>query len=210
MLGLSLLIAFMVGCASMNGSTTGTVSTDPLFGPAIDRKAGDKVPAVKGSVAVLPPMPAPAAAASNAALASGTHRLLTDDNDLRIGPRPGGAPQDSWASTNPGGAQPNRNSGAVLRNPEPTSEFTRDREPAPAAVPVSREEKPNSTYEQVQAELTARGVLWQKLDRIGENEWKFSCIVPNKRDPRLRRTYVAGANDSLAAMRAVLEQMDAD
>jgi hypothetical protein len=65
--------------------------------------------------------------------------------------------------------------------------------------------------EQAWAQLKARGVLWQDLSMVAETgEWKFSCAIPNRQNPSIRRRYEATAGDSLAAIRAVLEQLDKD
>jgi hypothetical protein len=68
-----------------------------------------------------------------------------------------------------------------------------------------------TTYEQAQALLAARGVKVQRLESTGENgEWKFICSVPNRQNPQISRTYEARATDPIAAVRAVLDQLDKD
>ena len=50
--------------------------------------------------------------------------------------------------------------------------------------------------------------LWQRLDTVGDNGgWKYSCSVPNRQNPTIRRTYEATAGDPVAAVRAVLDQL---
>jgi hypothetical protein len=52
-------------------------------------------------------------------------------------------------------------------------------------------------------------VLWQRLEMTGDNAgWKYSCSLPNRQNPKLRRTYEAKAGDPVAAIRAVLDQLD--
>jgi hypothetical protein len=65
-----------------------------------------------------------------------------------------------------------------------------------------------SSFEQAQATLHAHGVKWQRLETWGEQEWKFSCSIPNRQNPYLSRTYEGRAADSLSAVRAVLEQIE--
>jgi hypothetical protein len=49
------------------------------------------------------------------------------------------------------------------------------------------------------------------LETVGENgEWKYSCSIPTRQNPRIRRTYVASAGDPVGAIRAVIEQLDKD
>jgi hypothetical protein len=67
------------------------------------------------------------------------------------------------------------------------------------------------TYEQLQAQLVARGITWQRLERV-EAEWRFSCSIPSRQNPNLSRTYEAHSHDDsgLAAVRAALDQIDKD
>jgi hypothetical protein len=67
------------------------------------------------------------------------------------------------------------------------------------------------TYEQAQALLSARGVTQQRLEAGAEpGQWKFSCAIPNRQNPHIRRVYEAQAHgpDGLNAIRAVLDQID--
>jgi hypothetical protein len=63
------------------------------------------------------------------------------------------------------------------------------------------------SYDQAQAALAARGVQWQRLEAVGP-EWKFTCSVPSRQDQQRSRTYEGRAATYLAAIQAVLEQMD--
>lgn len=185
------------GCADLKGSAA--AGPDPLLGgPPL--KASAQAGSPNGTVATLPPL-APSSTTSTAALAS-LSRPLDGGRDLRIGtPRPD-APSDGWAGQ--GMTLVAEGHGAVLGPPQTAPV------PAPvAAQTVSTGDRTISTYEQAKAELDARGALWQRLETDAETGlWKFSCALPNKQNPRLHRTYQAKAADSLAAIRAVFEQID--
>lgn len=67
------------------------------------------------------------------------------------------------------------------------------------------------TYEEARAVLQQRGVTWQRLETWGEDGlWKFTCAIPNAKNPNIRRTYEAQAPDAIAVLRAVIEQIDRD
>ena len=116
---------------------------------------------------------------NNAALAANGSRPLDSTYDLRMGNQ--AQPAGSWAG------QPAANNMAL------------------ASIAGSR----ISSFEQVQAMLTARGVVWQELRNVGDRgEWKFSCSIANPQNRSINRVYEAQAQDYLSAMRAVLEQVD--
>jgi hypothetical protein len=159
-------------------------------------------------VAALPP-PAANSNLSTAALAAGAPRPTDPGRDLRIGSSGGNAGIVGWARDNnvqSGMAQTPVGNGAVLRLPEPVT----DPLPRPQLATVSNPGSlPASTFEEVQAQIKARGVLWQQSVWVAETgEWKFSCSIPTRQNPRIRRTYEAKAGDAVAAIRAVLEQLD--
>jgi hypothetical protein len=58
--------------------------------------------------------------------------------------------------------------------------------------------------------LAARGIIWQRLETGANGEWKFTCSVPNRQNPRVRRTYEARGTDPVTAVRAALDQIDKD
>jgi hypothetical protein len=59
--------------------------------------------------------------------------------------------------------------------------------------------------------LQARGVKWRRLETVGErNESQFSCSIPNPQNPYISRTYEARAATDIAAIQAVLDQIDRD
>jgi hypothetical protein len=202
---LAVALLVLAGCAGDNRVAT---TFDPLLGGPPLRPAGPAArppaqtagpPPAAGS---LPPSsPAPFSPASNAALAAGAPRPSGTGNELRIG-----SPDGSWAGQGPAAA--GEASGAVLRRPQPVIEPVGQRSPAAGAGP-SESGAPLTTYEQAQAQLAARGVVWQRQERNADTgEWKFSCAIPNRQNPNLRRMYEARAADYLSAIRAVLEQID--
>ena len=104
----------------------------------------------------------------------------------------------------------------LLQPPQPITEPLPKRDLVavsnPGALRDSSATVPSSlsgitTFEQAKRELEARGALWQRLDMV-DGEWKFSCSIPNRQNPRIRRTYEFKASDPIAAIRAVLEQLD--
>jgi hypothetical protein len=79
------------------------------------------------------------------------------------------------------------------------------------AVTLAGGTSAHDAYAQAQEMLRARGVTWQRLETWGEGgEWKFSCSIPNPQNPSIRRNYEyrAPGEYGLAAIRAVLEQID--
>jgi hypothetical protein len=100
------------------------------------------------------------------------------------------------------------------------------RQPAPAAdangqtttLPVNLSVPgPSATgargdgWQQVQDQLATRGVTYQHLETSGDDgRWKFSCAIPDRRNPATRHVYeaVAAGESGLAAIRAVLAQID--
>jgi hypothetical protein len=71
----------------------------------------------------------------------------------------------------------------------------------------------NDAYLQLQDALKARRVTSQRLETWGDGgEWRFWCRVPRADNPNLGRVYEAKApgENGMAAIRAVLEQIDQD
>ena len=129
-----------------------------------------------------PPAPPPVsstAAGSTAALASGV-RPGGVNSGLRIGEAP----------------TPNS-----VPTRQPTATLTGATLPVTPGRAVS--------YEQAQAQLTSRGVKWQWLEQKPDTqEWRFMCRLPSRANPNLNRTYEAKGPTHLAAVQAVLDQMD--
>jgi len=169
-----------------------TLSLSFLAGCATDyRRNGDPLtgapplpvapaPAALGKPAPPPPPPVGSTAAgSTAALASGV-RPGGVNSGLRIGE----APVPS--------SVPPRQPGATLTG---------------ATMPVTGGRA--ISYEQAQALLTSRGVKWQWLEQKPDTgEWRFMCRLPSRANPNLHRTYEAKGPTHLAAVQAVLDQMD--
>jgi hypothetical protein len=190
----------LTGCQGLNQLT----GPDPLLGKAA-APIGNKpvVPADPAPVASLP-SPNVNASASTAALAAGATPAVDGRHNLRIEdpiPAPGG---QSWRGQPPAGGTP------VLQRPEPIAA-----EPGP----IAERSSPYSvglvsgsrvmTYDQAQEQLKTRGILWQRLEMVADQgKWKFSCSVPNRQNRMINRTYEAVADTDLAAMQAVLDQMD--
>jgi len=196
--------------------------------------AGSKTKPAKGGtpagssstpMSSLPPLPPNTPGSSPAALASVPKN---NGDDLRIPAlQQGPATRDPWAGVPQGGPPPSallqapQSGGAaapvqpVAGNvpPQPVSAQTPNAnlsQPSPppiASAPAtsSSEDK----FRQAQRELTARGVIGQRLEMTADTgEWKFSCYVPNRQNPKVHRAYGARAKDPLAAIQAVLEKID--
>jgi len=139
----------------------------------------------------VPPIPVAGATMSNAALASGVPKPLPGGADLRIAAGATGALATS--------APP------VARAPETTAQ------PVSAVRGQAGSSMRITSYEQALAQLAARGVKWRRLETVGENgESQFSCSIPNPKNPFISRTYEAKAPGDLAAIQAVLDQIEKD
>lgn len=66
------------------------------------------------------------------------------------------------------------------------------------------------SFEEAQQYLVAHGVKWQDLQTTGEGEWKFSCTIPNKKQPNTFRTYEARDRYGLSAIQKVIDQISRD
>ena len=178
---LSFCLFFLAGCATDNRR-----GADPLLGGV---PSAGSTAAASGAPGPRQPLPAAGRPASTAALASGPSRPPDPRSGLHIGDAP---------ATGPGAAP------LQLRRPEPAGQLTGG---IPAAPRVT-------TYEQAEGLLRSRGVKWQLLEMVGDGgeagEWKFSCSLPSRQNARTSRTYEARAASSLAAVGAVLDQIDRD
>jgi hypothetical protein len=204
-------LLLLTGCTNPSG----TGGFDPLVGGSPLPRTGAGGSGTGGALAsrsttpaAPAPLPVPSSATSQAALAAGTNNPSLDPSrDLRIG---GGAPtpvldNGSWRGP----------AGATLRQPEPVPEGKPRAEAIPvlgtgqSMVTLTSTGNASEEYRQLQAQLQARGVTWQRLETWGENgDWKFSCSIPNRQNPNIRRNYEAIAHGDLAAVRAALEQID--
>jgi hypothetical protein len=228
LVGLALLALLLSGCPQDNRRQA---AGDPLIGGAAP------VGAPKTAVAIntpLPPLPAAGGSTSPAALAVGSGGTMDPAHDLRIGPPPGGP--NATLTGNPGqtgigaGWQAQGNAPDAIPSTAPiaiTAPLTVPRTPdssrrdvtltgGAAAPPTPAPPSPPSltrvqSFEQAQAALRGRNVLWQDLkSQPDTGEWRFSCSVPNKHNPSLSRTYEGRATTALAAVQAVLDKIDAD
>lgn len=198
------------GCSNLNRNTS-TNNADPLLGgPGLKPTSAAAAPQASTPVAVLP-TPAPSnGTPSTAVLAAATPLPMDSSRDLRIG-NPASSPgSDAWAGqgiTTAGGS-----SGAVLQHPQVVVEPASRSDPVPPATIASL---PGGTginsIEQAESQLTSRGVVYEQWTFVKESgQGEFKCSLPNKQNPRLRRTYVGKGPDYLTAVRAVLEQIDKD
>jgi hypothetical protein len=166
-----------------------------LLGCAGDGRRGNSAlpgpppPPGTSAISSLPAAdPGSVSSTSPAALAQAPSQPLDPGRDLRIGPA---------ATARPPAAPPR----PLFSAPSRASTASRTVVPAGGNYVT--------TYEQAQAFLTARGVKWQRLETWGDSgEWKFSCSIPNPQNEFISRTYEARASTDLAAMRAVLEQIE--
>lgn len=95
----------------------------------------------------------------------------------------------------------------------------RDRDPNPRLQPpvVPRESRSFASgpapklrsFEEGQAFLTARGCRWQRLEQR-DNEWFFTCSVPNRGSSSSVKTYEAVDKYGLLAIQKVIDKIARD
>ena len=215
-LGPSYLV--VAGCATEQKPAAPAV--DPLLGgvplppPPVAQAAAPPPPASGPA-----PLPAPSSATSPAALAPGAFQPLDPNHDLRIGGGSSPAPAASPASgTWRGQSAP---ADVALQRPEAAAEAPPAQRLQPQPVPAAQPVQPAPvfgltasqvvTFEQAQASLRAHGVTWQRLETSADaGEWTFSCWIPSRQNPSTHQNYEARASDQIAALRAVLEQIERD
>jgi len=206
------------GC---NHGTKLTHNGDPLVGemhPNPKPYGVTPQPASQRSRAVAP-LPEPLDAGSLAELNRGQplpepDPLIGEGRPLALrGPTtPGG-----WEATPPAaltsrqGGQP---PAPTLRAPQPVEAVSRvpgqPSQGAPGQVQTAGWPGASSwDYRQLQAQLKARGVTWQKQESYKDG-FKFTCSAPNPRNPEYSRIYEAEARDYEAAILAVLREIDKD
>jgi hypothetical protein len=185
---ITLSLCLLVGCTPSRPQHTGN---DPLSGgPPIPGGGSAVAPPVPVTSGPPPAVPVLSTTPPVAALASGSlGPPLSGGQDLRINDSNGWSP----------------NAGVRLNQPMPA--------PAPV-TPVARTNAlPGlrlASFEQAQSLLDAHSVKWQRLESSGDSEWKFSCSVANAKNPNLSQTYEAQARSALAAVQAVLDQIEKD
>jgi hypothetical protein len=159
---------------------------------------------------------------SNAAIAQGL-RGADEDPLTGAGQRPAtnwpGAQQaGAWQVTptrtpgrsdaltaNPGAPGP----GFTLRPPQPVAGRTPLAPDSTPAVRLQRSTGGGWDYDQLQGQLKARKVVWQRQEMVGDG-FKFTCQVPNPYNRDFNRVYEATARDYKTAIVMVLEQIDRD
>jgi len=80
--------------------------------------------------------------------------------------------------------------------------------PLPAASAVPSVNNSATTIDQLEAQLKTHGATLQRQEQVAGGV-KFTCAVPNRLNPDINRFYEATASDYASAVRAVLQQIDA-
>ena len=190
----------LAGCAGPNH-----VAGDPLLGKPAAAPAAAPAASPTAAIPLVSAAPAPSSSgnASTAALASSTAASPDGSYPLRIG---GGTPGDgrTWSGPNA--------STASLQRPEPPGDPVAHGDPQPARLtpPQTASTAPTAmTFEQAQAQLEAKGVIWQQWSQA-DGQWKFSCAVPNPQDRTKSRRYDATGRDYVSAVQAALDKITSD
>jgi hypothetical protein len=197
---LVLCLPCLTGCAGESNLTS-----DPLVGGPPLRTAAQ--PASRSTP--LPPLAAPSSATSPAALARGAFQPLDPEHHLQI----------ASGGSKPGNVTWRGQGGVVLNQPQSVPQTTPILIPPAPAAPTGEPRSASplvltggtraDSLEEALAQIDSRGATWSRLETWGDNgEWKFSCSIPVKQTPGIRRTYEARARDRLSAIRAVLQQIE--
>jgi hypothetical protein len=191
----------LAGCNSLGmNAKQGPVMGDPLlgeFGPKGVPPAKTLTPYQKTSAGPVPPIPTANSATSTAALAGG-RPLSINGGGFAAASQPAGTLTGSG--------------GIILRPPEAipsVQEVPLDthRPGGNTGLPASTWNSQIPSYQQLQDQLRARGVTFQKADPVADGV-KLTCIVPNRLNPQVNRFYEATARDYAAAVQAVVQQID--
>lgn len=203
------------GCDTTSAWQNTDGGADPLLGtlggttrpPATAR--ADATAAPKESR--LPPFvpSSPTRGTTPAALAAGTGRTTQDlTRDPRLDSNATTQPtntQTGWG--NPTGA-PSGPPDVKLGPPQTAFDSNVQRVQNQGVTPVAGT---SDSYGEMKQALATRGVTWQRSESVGDGkEWRFAVAIPNKQFPTQTRNYEARAASELAAMRAVLDQIDRD
>jgi hypothetical protein len=183
----------------------GQAPTPPAPVPAASPSAAAPVPA--GGV---PPLPPASAATTTASLPAGD--LKPDERALTITDGRGGPAKNSWdgpakpadkdaAGTTLGTIQPIAN--VSRESMDPVHGMTQ----ADGAKAELGPNGPPDSYQQLQAELTRRGMNWYRQEKKGDGV-KFVCTIPKQNDPTRALTYEATDHDEIAVLKAVLAKID--
>jgi hypothetical protein len=206
----------LVGCLGDSG-----FANDPLTnGPPMPRNPTASAATARGATAGAPaPLPAvggPPNSTSPAALAVGAQTLADEAPALRIAG--GTAETGGWRGE--GGTQP-----VKLGGPEPDGGAVPAVQPAVPAASVPAQPRLSGpqavgalgidSYEAAQKALADRGVSWQRLETVGDlaggqAEWKFSCSIPDKKNPGIHQRVETRApgEHGVAAMRLAVQEID--
>lgn len=183
-----LALAMLAGGLGCQGGAPKTQDSDPLLGGTpLPRTSSGAVPTRRDSSAQVrgevPPIPPANSTRSPAALTLG--------------------------EVAPSGDRRTPATGVTLHGPRAREGKESGSTTAPSA---STSNPALGSYESVQEQLRARGVVWQQLRQVENEEWHFICAIPDPRQGNLRRNYEARAvgRHGLAAIQAVLEEIDRD
>ncbi|MFO0926610.1 MAG: hypothetical protein U0736_06160 [Gemmataceae bacterium] len=202
------VLAGLLGMSGCQGTPVAR-ENDPLVGgsPIPTRPAGRLAgperpvdPLLASGPAEPAPLPQPATTPpSPAALASGTSTpgdLRTAASEVNLK-----APRPTDARLVPVDPLP---AGTTLTPTAATATTTT------AATPTGGGSDTGDSYERLQRQLLARGVVWQQLKNVERDEWHFICAIPDPQQPNVRRNYEARAAGplGLAAIRAAIDEID--
>jgi hypothetical protein len=148
-----------------------------------------------------PPLPGAPTGSSTTALTSGVGRSPSAADDPRAKGPPTGATVDTAAAWQ----KPSGNSGGTGGAPVVRIEAT---EPAPTPAANAQQ---IDTLEQGYALLAKYGMTADKMVRLGQSEvYSFECTIPSRKTPNQSQFYQVNAASRLAAMKAVIEQIQRD
>jgi hypothetical protein len=175
------------GCAA-----SGPSGSDPILGEIHPQK-----PNIYG------PNPSSPAAIPTKTSANSTDPLLWSTSNSTLAPIPDSRPalaiNDNIATSG-------------FNNASFTSGFSSSSGGRPTVMPLS-DQAPGAyvpgapTSEILQAQLRARGVIWQKQESVADGV-RFTCVVPNRYNPDSCKAYDATARDIVTAIQAVIVQID--
>lgn len=187
------------GAAAKAPGMGASMERDPLLGPlpngALPSRTASPPPGVTASNPWNQPNNPPAIPTG-----SGGLRIPGADNNAGTGTGPALPPirlQQNGSSGFSPANQPNPQPGLGLGA-------------APGAVTAaSFNAGATDSYATLQAEMVRKGVIFQRLEMSGANEWRFTCTVADKQNPSLRRNYDHKGRTDIEVMRAVLDEIDA-
>jgi hypothetical protein len=201
----------MAGCQNGYGS-----KSDPLFG---SQRPQMQAPPTGQAASNVPPVPATHSGTTPAAMAGGATPTPDNPRDLRMDV----APIVPTSQQGGGAVRGLAPSPVQLGDPQPAPEATSSNvkpiadpsfQRASAASGASLAPTGSLTFEQVQQYLKQRGVVWQRLETVGnQGQWKFQCSLPLPGGKNMNRTYMTDGplpTDPLTAVRAVLDKIEKD